>query len=120
AVPALRSATVKRVWAGLRPGTPDELPILGADGRVENLFHATGGFRTGIVATPLTAELVASAVLGPAPPLPIEPFLAARFAERPADAPRRACARGPAEGLRVPVSSGFPTRTSRRSGRRSS
>jgi hydrogen cyanide synthase HcnC len=33
AVPALRTATVKRVWAGLRPGTPDELP-LGADGRV--------------------------------------------------------------------------------------
>jgi hydrogen cyanide synthase HcnC len=83
AVPALRTATVKRVWAGLRPGTPDELPILGADGRVANLFHATGGFRTGIVATPLTADLVASAVLGRQPPLPIEPFLAARFAAQP-------------------------------------
>jgi len=90
AVPALRSATVKRVWAGLRPGTPDELPILGPDGRVENLFHATGGFRTGIVAAPLTAELVAAAVLGEAPPLPLEPFLAARFAERPAEVVRGA------------------------------
>lgn len=88
AVPALRSATVKRIWAGLRPGTPDELPILGPDGRIGNLFHATGGFRTGIVAAPLTGELVAASVVGAPPPVPIEPFLAARFADRPLEAGR--------------------------------
>jgi glycine/D-amino acid oxidase-like deaminating enzyme len=94
AVPALKGATVKRVWAGLRPGTPDELPILGADGRVANLYHATGGFRTGIVAAPLTAELVAASVLGTTPPLPLEPFLAQRFAERTAGAVQDATAAG--------------------------
>jgi hydrogen cyanide synthase HcnC len=79
AVPALRRATIKRAWAGLRPGTPDELPILGPDHRVTNLFHATGGFRTGIVAAPLSGEVVACCVAGERPPAPVEPFLAARF-----------------------------------------
>ncbi len=79
AVPALRTATVKRVWAGLRPGTPDELPILGPDHRVANLFHATGGFRTGIVAAPLSGEVVAASVVGERPPVAIDPFLAERF-----------------------------------------
>lgn len=80
AVPALCDATVKRTWAGLRPGTPDELPVLGPAPEVPNFFHATGGFRTGIVAAPLTGEVVAASVVGDAPPFPIEPFLAARFA----------------------------------------
>ncbi len=79
AVPALAAATVKRTWAGLRPGTPDELPILGPDPRVANLFHAAGGFRTGIVAAPLTGEVVAACVVGAAPPTPIDPFLPSRF-----------------------------------------
>jgi hydrogen cyanide synthase HcnC len=80
AVPALAGVTVKRTWAGLRPGTPDELPVLGPDPRVPNLFHATGGFRTGIVAAPLTGEVVAASVLGTPSPVPIGPFLASRFA----------------------------------------
>jgi hydrogen cyanide synthase HcnC len=80
AVPALAAAGVKRAWSGLRPGTPDELPILGPAGEgASNLFHATGGFRTGIVAAPLTGEVVAASVLGETPPTAIEPFLAARF-----------------------------------------
>ena len=79
AVPALRNVTLKRAWAGLRPGTPDELPILGPAAELENFFHATGGFRTGIVAAPLTGEVVAASVLGQTPEFPIEPFLASRF-----------------------------------------
>jgi hydrogen cyanide synthase HcnC len=79
AVPALRNVTLKRAWAGLRPGTPDELPILGPAAELENFFHATGGFRTGIVAAPLTGEVVAASVLGQTPEFPIEPFLAHRF-----------------------------------------
>jgi hydrogen cyanide synthase HcnC len=84
AVPALRGATVKRVWAGLRPGTPDEFPILGPDHRLANFFHATGGFRTGIVAAPLSGEVVAASVAGERPPVAIEPFLAERFRTVPA------------------------------------
>jgi len=79
AVPALRAAAVKRVWAGLRPGTPDELPILGPDHRLSNFFHATGGFRTGIVAAPLSGEVVAATIVGEGPPVAVDPFLVERF-----------------------------------------
>lgn len=81
AVPALADVTVKRAWAGLRPGTPDELPILGPDHRIPNLFHATGGFRTGIVAAPLSGEVVAATVVGERPCVAVDPFLVGRFRE---------------------------------------
>lgn len=80
AVPSLRRAGVKRMWAGLRPGTEDELPILGPIRGVEGYVNASGGFRTGIVAAPMTARLVAQCVLGEELELPIAPFLAERFA----------------------------------------
>ena len=44
-------------WAGLRPGSPDNLPILGAT-RTPGYFVATGHFRDGILLTPITARLV--------------------------------------------------------------
>jgi hydrogen cyanide synthase HcnC len=79
AVPTLRQARVKRVWAGLRPGTPDELPILGPVQGIDGYFNAAGGFRTGIVAAPLTGEVVAQLVSGEGPTVDPEPFLAARL-----------------------------------------
>jgi len=78
-VPALRHALVKRTWSGLRPGTPDELPILGPVGAVRGYFNATGAFSTGIVAAPLTGEVVAAYVAGTELPFPAEPFLLERF-----------------------------------------
>ncbi|MBS1675968.1 MAG: glycine oxidase ThiO [Actinobacteria bacterium] len=53
--------------AGLRPGTPDNLPIVGR-GAVEGLVLATGHFRNGILLTPLTAEAVAATLAGTASP----------------------------------------------------
>ena len=79
AVPMLHNVGIKRVWAGLRPGTPDELPILGMVDNVSGIINATGGFRTGIVATPLVAELVSQVIAGETLTVPIEPFLASRF-----------------------------------------
>jgi len=79
AVPLLRDVHVKRIWAGLRPGTPDELPILGPVPGVRGLVNATGGFRTGIVAAPLLARIVAQYVVEEALEFSMEPFLAARF-----------------------------------------
>lgn len=79
AVPALRNASIKRTWAGLRPGTPDEFPILGPSGEIANLHHATGGFRTGIVASPLAGEFVAAGILGVELPCPADAFRADRF-----------------------------------------
>jgi hydrogen cyanide synthase HcnC len=79
AVPMLRNVGIKRVWAGLRPGTPDELPILGRVDGVTGIINATGGFRTGIVASPLVAELVAQVIVDESLTIPIDPFLASRF-----------------------------------------
>jgi hydrogen cyanide synthase HcnC len=79
ALPLVRYVQIKRVWAGLRPGTEDELPILGPVPGIAGYANATGAFRTGIVAAPLTARLVAQSVLGEATDLPLEPFLVERF-----------------------------------------
>jgi hydrogen cyanide synthase HcnC len=79
AVPMLRQVGVKRVWAGLRPGTPDELPILGPVDALNGYFNATGGFRTGIVAAPLTGEVVAQAVVHETQSHLLQPFLMNRF-----------------------------------------
>jgi glycine/D-amino acid oxidase-like deaminating enzyme len=84
AVPLLRRVGVKRTWAGLRPGTPDELPILGPAAGLAGYVNAAGGFRTGIVASPLTGRVVAQLVCGEVPCCAVEPFAVDRFTPGPA------------------------------------
>ena len=48
---------------GLRPATPDGLPVIGASTVLPNLFYATGHYRNGVLLAPLTAQLVADAML---------------------------------------------------------
>jgi glycine oxidase len=55
--PGLRDSRVEESWAGLRPDSPDHLPILGPTD-IEGLLIATGHFRGGILLTPITAQLV--------------------------------------------------------------
>lgn len=55
--PGLSSARIEEMWAGLRPDTPDHLPILGPTD-MQGLLMATGHFRSGITLTPITARLV--------------------------------------------------------------
>jgi glycine oxidase len=55
--PGLAGAEVLETWAGLRPGTPDDLPILGPTD-IEGLVIATGHYRNGILLAPVTAKLV--------------------------------------------------------------
>jgi len=55
--PTLAEAEVLETWAGLRPGTPDNLPILGPTG-IEGLLVATGHYRNGILLAPVTAKLL--------------------------------------------------------------
>jgi hydrogen cyanide synthase HcnC len=86
AVPLLRRVRVKRLWAGLRPGTPDELPVLGPVEGLAGYVNATGGFRTGIVASPLTGQVVAEHITGETSAVPLDPFLADRFHASPAPA----------------------------------
>jgi glycine oxidase len=55
--PDLANARVEETWAGLRPDSPDHLPILGPTD-MDGLLIATGHFRSGILLTPITARLV--------------------------------------------------------------
>ena len=75
AVPALGQVNCKRSWAGLRPGTPDELPILGRVRSVEGYVNACGHFRTGILLSAITASIIAAVIRGTEPPVDITPFL---------------------------------------------
>ena len=56
-VPALEAARIEETWAGLRPDSPDHLPILGPTD-LDGLLIATGHFRSGILLTPVTARLI--------------------------------------------------------------
>jgi glycine oxidase len=62
-VPRVREAGFLGARAGLRPGTPDAMPIIGWSRSVPNVMYATGHFRNGVLLAPLTAQLVADAVL---------------------------------------------------------
>ena len=78
-IPALRQARVLEAWAGLRPGTPDNLPILGETG-TQGYFVATGHFRDGILLAPVTAEVMAQVITGCKPEQDISAFSPERFA----------------------------------------
>ena len=78
-LPELASAPVAESWAGLRPGTPDDLPILGATD-IRGVFIATGHFRNGILLAPVTAKIMADLVTGKTPTQDISAFGVSRFA----------------------------------------
>jgi glycine oxidase len=80
--PILSDVRIADTWAGLRPGTPDGLPVLGP-GALPGLFHAGGLYRNGILLGPLVGELVGDLVLGRRPALDIAPFALDRFRGRP-------------------------------------
>ena len=56
-VPALENARIEETWAGLRPDSPDHLPIIGPTD-MEGLLIATGHFRSGILLAPITGRLI--------------------------------------------------------------
>ena len=78
-LPFLKDVAVKRVWAGFRPGSPDELPILGPVDGYQGYLNATGHFRTGILNAPITAQMLTALMAGDPLPVPLEPFLLSRF-----------------------------------------
>ncbi len=86
AAPSLGGFAVTEQWAGLRPGTPDELPVLGAT-PLEGLFLATGHYRNGILLAPATARLIADA-LETGDDAALTPFLLDRFDTEDARAKR--------------------------------
>jgi glycine oxidase len=77
-VPELRNAKILEDWAGLRPGTPDGLPILGATS-TPGYYVATGHFRDGILLAPITAQVMTAVIEGKNPEHDLALFSATRF-----------------------------------------
>lgn len=77
-VPKLRDARLLEDWAGLRPGTPDALPILGATA-TPGYYVATGHFRDGILLAPITAKVMADVIENHAPEHDLTAFSPQRF-----------------------------------------
>ena len=66
-------------WAGLRPRSLDDLPVIGACRDVRGLLYATGHYRNGILLAPITAELIAEQVVSGATPSLLKTFSPDRF-----------------------------------------
>lgn len=81
--PGLSDLPFREVWSGLRPATADFLPVLGPSPSVPNFFYATGHFRSGILLSGITGEIIADLVQARKLPLDLTPFSPSRFAGRP-------------------------------------
>ena len=78
-VPALAYAEQLSDWAGLRPASPDGLPIMGPLPGWENVWVSTGHFRNGILQAAASGQLVAKGILAGRPAPELAPFSPARF-----------------------------------------
>jgi len=78
--PVLRNMQVLRIYAGLRPLTPDHLPIVGPLAEADNICVATGHEGAGIGLAPATAELVTAWYTQDTPAVPLAWFSPNRFA----------------------------------------
>lgn len=77
-VPALANAKVHDDWAGLRPVTPDQLPILG-ETSIPGYFVASGHYRDGILLAPITAQVMTELISGKPGSHDLSAFSPARF-----------------------------------------
>jgi glycine oxidase len=77
-IPALANAKIHEDWAGLRPATPDHLPLLG-ESSVPGYFVATGHYRDGILLAPVTALVMTELILGKLLSHNLAPFSPTRF-----------------------------------------
>lgn len=77
-MPALASADVELQWAGLRPGSPDSIPYIGAHPDIKGLFACTGHFRNGFVLGPASARLLADLFLDRPPLVDPAPYCLVR------------------------------------------
>ena len=83
-VPELAKAEIIETWSGLRPGTPDQLPILGPVD-IDGLVFATGHYRNGILLAPVTATLVGDWIADKKTSVAWEAFNPMRFSRADAD-----------------------------------
>jgi len=77
-VPEVGQARILEGWAGLRPATPDNLPIIGATATA-GYFICTGHYRDGILLAPITAQVMSQVMRGQQPEFDLKAFSPARF-----------------------------------------
>jgi glycine oxidase len=82
--PALAGRPVVEAWSGLRPATPDLIPIIGPDPELPTLIYACGHSRNGILLAPITAAVVCAFATGADPEWDVSPFAIERF-EKPGE-----------------------------------
>jgi D-amino-acid dehydrogenase len=82
-MPGLASATLSEIRVGLRPTSPDDLPLLGPLPGIDNVFVATGHGANGLLLGPISGKLLADQLSGRPPDIDLEPFSPARFQNRP-------------------------------------
>jgi glycine oxidase len=73
-VPGLAEVAIEQTWAGLRPGTADRLPYLGAVPGLTNAFIAAGHFRSGLQLSAATARVMGQLIRGESPEIDLGPF----------------------------------------------
>lgn len=73
-VPALRQAEIVTQWAGLRPGSPGNVPTIGRHPTLENLYVNSGHFRYGVTMAPAAAEVLLHHILGRASMIDVAPY----------------------------------------------
>jgi glycine oxidase len=78
--PTLGAAPLLSHWAGLRPVTPDGLPILGHDSAVPGVLYACGHGRNGILLAPITGETIGAMAVGESSAFDLAPFSIDRYA----------------------------------------
>ncbi|MEX1157730.1 MAG: glycine oxidase ThiO [Thermomicrobiales bacterium] len=77
--PSLMEGRLHDIWAGLRPGVEDGEPIIGRVPHLENVWIATGHFRSGALLAPATAQALAASVISGTPDPLLAPFDPARL-----------------------------------------
>jgi glycine oxidase len=77
-LPEIAELELTEAIAGLRPGTPDNVPLIGP-GSLDGLVVATGHYRNGILLVPVTADAVAAVLAGEDPPEVVAPMTPRRF-----------------------------------------
>lgn len=73
-LPELAAYPVEKHWAGLRPGSPEGIPIIGRHPEMANLYFNCGQFRNGFALAPASARLLADLMLDREPCVAAEPY----------------------------------------------
>jgi glycine oxidase len=73
-LPELADAEFVKHWAGLRPGSPENIPIIARHPQMENLYLNSGHFRYGVTMAPASAHILANLLYGRIQPLDVSPY----------------------------------------------